>query len=48
MKKGATMRRFVFLAAAMACASRAAAQTSPFVDEKTERALVNELSGDLA
>jgi|GEM_PF-276116 len=42
------MRRLVFLAAAMACAARAAAQTSPFVDEKTERALVNELSGDLA
>jgi hypothetical protein len=42
------MRRFVFLAAAMAWASLAPAQTSPFVDERTERALVNELSGDLA
>jgi Zn-dependent M28 family amino/carboxypeptidase len=42
------MRRFVFLAAGLACAHLAPAQTSPFVDEKTERALVNELSGDLA
>ncbi len=42
------MRRFIFLAAGMACATLAPAQTSPFVDERTERALVNELSGDLA
>jgi Zn-dependent M28 family amino/carboxypeptidase len=42
------MRLFAFLAAGLACATLAPAQTSPFVDEKTERALVNELSGDLA
>jgi hypothetical protein len=42
------MRLFIFLAAAIACSARLAAQTSPFVDEKTERALVNEVSGDLA
>ena len=42
------MRLFVFLATAMACAPLVPAQTSPFVDEKIERALVNELSGDLA
>ncbi len=42
------MRRFVFLAAGMCWASLVPAQTSPFVDEGTERALVNELSGDLA
>jgi hypothetical protein len=32
----------------LATASLASAQTSPFVDEKTERLLVNELSGDRA
>src|SRR5262249_13032256 len=42
------MRRFVLAALAAACAFPAAAPTSPFVDEKTERALGNELSGDLA
>jgi peptidase M28-like protein len=42
------MRRLVFLAAVMCWASLVPAQTSPFVDEGTERALVNELSGDLA
>ncbi len=42
------MRRLILLAAAMACATKLSAQTSPFVDEKAERALVNELSGDLA
>ena len=42
------MRRFALAALAAVCAFPAAAQTSPFVDEKTERALVNELSGDLA
>jgi Peptidase family M28 len=42
------MRRLVFLAAGMCWASLVPAQTSPFVDEGTERALVNELSGDLA
>ncbi len=42
------MRLFVLLAAGMAAAPLLPAQTSPFVDERTERALVNELSGDLA
>jgi hypothetical protein len=42
------MRLLIYLVAAMAGAARLTAQTSPFVDEKTERALVNELSGDLA
>jgi hypothetical protein len=42
------MRLLVFLAAGMACAPLVPAQTSPFVDDKNERALVNELSGDLA
>ena len=42
------MRRFVFLAAGLACAHLVPAQTSPFVEEKIERALINELSGDLA
>jgi hypothetical protein len=42
------MRLFALLVAALAGAARLTAQTSPFVDEKTERALVNELSGDLA
>jgi hypothetical protein len=48
MAKGATMRLSVLLAAGMTSASLVAAQTSPFVEEKAERALVNELSGDLA
>jgi hypothetical protein len=43
------MSRFLAgLLAAAAGVSTLQAQTSPFVDEKTERALVNELSGDLA
>jgi hypothetical protein len=42
------MRRFVLFAAGMAWVSLAPAQTSPFVDEGTGRALGNELSGDLA
>ena len=43
------MRGFILtVAAAASIASPLEAQTSPFVDEKTERALVNELSGDLA
>jgi hypothetical protein len=42
------MRLFALLVAALSGAARLTAQTSPFVDEKTERALVNELSGDLA
>jgi len=41
------MRRFTLIVL-VACASNLSAQTSPFVDEKTERALANELSGDLA
>ena len=42
--------RTVLLVAAVATlgGAHAAAQTSPFVDEKTERLLVNELSGDRA
>ena len=42
------MSRFVMAAALAAFSAAMTAQTSPFVDEKTERALVNELSGDLA
>ena len=42
------MRRSILIALAAACSARLLAQTSPFVDENTERALVNELSGDLA
>ncbi len=42
------MRRFLLVSTAILLTSRLPAQTSPFVDEKTERALVNEISGDLA
>lgn len=43
------MRRAPLAALVLALAARfAAAQTSPFVDERTERLLVNELSGDRA
>ena len=42
------MRRLLLTSASLALAASLAGQTSPFVDEKTERALVNELSGDLA
>ncbi len=42
MRKAALSVPGLLLSAAMA------AQSSPFVDEKTERALLNELSGDLA
>ena len=42
------MRLTVLAAAGLLLASLAPGQTSPFVDEKTERALVNEISGDRA
>ena len=42
------MRQTVLAAAGLLFASLALGQTSPFVDEKTERALVNEISGDRA
>ncbi len=43
------MRQFLLAALlALGMLAPAAAQTSPFVDEKTERLLVNELSGDRA
>ncbi len=42
------IRKVLALGAALALPSLLPAQTSPFVDEKTERLLVNELSGDLA
>jgi hypothetical protein len=42
------MRCLLFAILVAACAAGLSAQTSPFVDEKTERALVNEISGDLA
>ncbi len=42
------MRKTVLCALAGLLPCLAAAQSSPFVDEKVERALLNELSGDLA
>jgi hypothetical protein len=42
------MKMRLFLACALLLPSLAAAQSSPFVDEKTERLLVNEISGDRA
>jgi hypothetical protein len=42
------MRQTALTAAGLLLASLALGQTSPFVDEKTERALVNEISGDRA
>ncbi|HLN80594.1 MAG TPA: hypothetical protein VK392_05330, partial [Thermoanaerobaculia bacterium] len=43
------MRRSSLAASLLFAAARfATAQTSPFVDERTERLLVNELSGDRA
>ncbi len=42
------MRKTVLGALAILLSGLARAQSSPFVDAKTERALVNELSGDLA
>ena len=47
--KGGLMRHSLLAALlALGTLGSAAAQTSPFVDEKTERLLVNELSGDRA
>jgi hypothetical protein len=42
------MRRLFLGTASLALASALGAQTSLFVDDRTERALVNELSGDLS
>src|SRR5262245_19977756 len=42
------MQRLLLSAALSGLACGISAQTSPFVDEKTEGALVNEISGDLA